>query len=82
MIRAIRDRDYEVVLNEYDDMVEAGVAPDTLTLNCIVEAKAHAQGTTEARETLQVLRVSTHRRQPPRASGGAAASACTPSPQA
>ena len=54
MMRAIKDRDFEQVLNEYDDMVEAGVAPDTLTLNCLVEAKAHSQGTLAAREALKV----------------------------
>ena len=43
------------VLDEYDDMVEQGVVPDTLTLNCIVEAKAHSQGTVAAREALKLL---------------------------
>jgi len=55
MMRAIKDRQYEQVLNEYDDMVLAGVVPDTLILNCLVEAKAQNQGTQQARETLDLL---------------------------
>ena len=55
MMRAIKDKDYELVLNEYEDMVNAGVAPDTTILNCLVEAKAHSQGTVAARETFRVL---------------------------
>ena len=51
----IKDRDYEQVLNEYDDMVEAEVVPDTLILNCLVEAKAHSGGTLAAREMLNQL---------------------------
>ena len=42
------------MLNEYDDMVLAGVKPDTLIMNCVVEAKAQNEGTQQARETLQV----------------------------
>jgi len=55
MLRAIKERDFELVLNHYDDMVEAGVTPDILTLNCVIEAKAHNQGTVAARDTLQLL---------------------------
>ena len=54
MMRAIKDRQFEQVLNEYDDMVLAGVKPDTLIMNCLVEAKAQNEGTQQARETLQV----------------------------
>jgi len=36
-------------------MVEAGVAPDVLVLNCLVAAKAHSQGTVAAREMLRLL---------------------------
>lgn len=54
MLRAIKDRDFELVLNHYDDMVDSGVTPDILTLNCVIEAKAHNQGTVAARDTLQV----------------------------
>ena len=55
MMKALKDRDYEQVLNEYDDMVEAEVVPDTLILNCLVEAKAHSGGTLAAREMLNQL---------------------------
>lgn len=54
MVRAIKDRDYEQVLNLFDGMLEAGVAPDVLALNCVVEAKASAQGAAAAREMLAV----------------------------
>jgi hypothetical protein len=54
MMRAIKDRQFEQVLNEYDDMVLAGVKPDTLIMNCLVEAKAQNEGTQQAQETLQV----------------------------
>lgn len=54
MLRAIKDRQFEQVLNEYDDMVLAGVKPDTQVLNCLIEAKAQHQGTQQARETLEV----------------------------
>jgi hypothetical protein len=54
MMAALRQREYKSVLSEYDSMIEAGVAPDTLAMNCIVEAKAYSQGPAQARETLQV----------------------------
>lgn len=55
MMRAMKDKEYERVLDLYDDMVNANVTPNTLTLNCLVEAKAHKQGTLAARETLKLL---------------------------
>ena len=55
MLRALRERQYEDVLNEYDNMVAAGVTPDALTLNCVVEAKAQHEGTQQARETLKLV---------------------------
>ena len=54
MMRALKERRYDDVLSAYEKMVEAGVTPDLLALNCIIEAKAHNEGTAQARETLQV----------------------------
>ena len=55
MMRAVKDKQYEQVFNEYDDMVLAGFPPDRLILNCLVEAKAQTQGTQAARETMDLL---------------------------
>ena len=54
MMGALKERRYDDVLSTYENMVDAGVAPDLLALNCIIEAKAHNEGTAKARETLQV----------------------------
>jgi hypothetical protein len=54
MLGALKGRRYDEVLSTYDTMVESGAAPDLLALNCIIEAKAHNEGTAKARETLQV----------------------------
>ena len=40
MLRALKDRKYEQVLDEYADMVEANIEPDSVMLNALVEAKA------------------------------------------
>jgi len=55
MLRALKDRRYDQILNEYELMLEANVSPDMLALNCIVEAKAHSHGASLAEETLQVM---------------------------
>ena len=53
MMGALRQKEYALVLSEYEEMVQASVAPDMLALNCIIEATAHSQGAQQARETLQ-----------------------------
>jgi len=55
MMRSLKDRNYAQVLTVYEAMVEASVPPDLLALNCIIEAKARAEGSAAAQQTLQVL---------------------------
>lgn len=54
MMRSLKDRNYAQVLTVYEAMVEASVPPDLLALNCIIEAKARAEGSAAAQQTLQV----------------------------
>ena len=53
IMRALKDRDYVHVLAEHEAMVQAGVTPDVLSLNCILEAKALRDGIEDARQLLQ-----------------------------
>ena len=54
MLRSLKEKNYGQVLAEYDAMVQASIPPDLLALNCIVEAKAQAEGTVAAQQTMKV----------------------------
>ena len=54
MMRALKEKNFSQVLAEYDAMVQASIPPDLLALNCIVEAKAQAEGTVAAQQTMKV----------------------------
>jgi len=55
IMRANKEGDHAEVLAVYEAMEQAGVGPDLLTLNCVVEAKALAEGTESAQQMLQVI---------------------------
>ena len=54
MLRSLKEKNYSQVLVDHEAMVEASMPPDLLALNCIVEAKAQAEGTAAAHETMKV----------------------------